>query len=102
MTESVIILVAIIGATLWLRRLIYQLGVSMAVDFAKLEASVKAEADAETAVETLLTTLTAEIKAISAGSSDPATQAKLDQLAADTDARTAALSAATVANTPAA
>lgn len=73
----------------------------MSIDFTKLEASLQAETDAETAVIALLGTLTAEIKTISAESNDPATQAKLNALASDADARTASLSAATIANTPA-
>lgn len=74
----------------------------MTVDFSKLEKALTDETDAEVAVENLLTTLTEEIKKISEASSDPATQTKLDQLASDTEARTTALTAATVANTPAA
>lgn len=73
----------------------------MSIDFSKLESALKAEADAETAVEALLNEMTAEIKAISAGSTDPATQAKLDQFAAEASVRAATLSAAIVANTPA-
>lgn len=74
----------------------------MSIDFTKLNASLQAETDAETAVEALLVTLTMEIKAISAASTDPATQAALDKLASDADQNTATLKATVVANTPAA
>lgn len=84
-----------------IEQLLIEQGKQMSVDTAKLEAALTAESDAETAVENLLVTLTTEIKAISVASTDTATQSKLDALTSDVENRTAALSAAVVANTPA-
>jgi arginyl-tRNA synthetase len=85
-----------------IERLLVYIGEHMAIDFTKLEASLKAETDAQTAVKALLVTLTNEIKKISSTSNDAGTQAKLDQLAMEVQARAADLSAATIANTPSA
>lgn len=82
-----------------IEQMLKQQGEQMALDFTKLEAALKKESDAELAVENLLKSLIQAIKDISAGSNDPATQAKLDQLAADTDARTDVLVAATLEGT---
>lgn len=71
------------------------------LDLTKLQAELTRETDAEVAVEKLLTDLTAAIKAIPP-STDPATQAALDDLTAKFAANTDGLVAATVANTPAA
>lgn len=84
-----------------IERLIIKEGEQMTIDYASFIDSQTKEADAEVAVAKLLTTLTEEIKEISASSSDPDTQAKLDKFTADTIARTQALVAATLANTPA-
>jgi hypothetical protein len=68
----------------------------------KAEASAKANSDAEDAVMGLLTTLSAQIAALKTTQTDPATVARVQALADALSAKAAALSAAVVANTPAA
>ena len=66
----------------------------------KLTADVAAETTVDASVETLLTQLSAEIKAISANSADPATVAALNGLTTQMETNAAALGAAVTANTP--
>jgi hypothetical protein len=68
----------------------------------KAEANAKAESDAEDAVVALLTTLSAQIAALKAGGTDPATVARITALSDALKARATQLGAAVVANTPAA
>lgn len=84
-----------------IEQILIRQGAQMALDFSRLEQALKDETDAEIAIMNLVTTLNTEIKAISAASKDPETQAKLNQLAADSEARKSALATATVAGTPA-
>ncbi len=87
----------------------------MALDFTKLEASVAAQAAQTAAVAVsaqhaidLLNQISAQLKAISGASTDPATQAELDKVTGEIDTSTlgltatvAAVDAAVVADTPA-
>lgn len=70
------------------------------IDLSKASASLAKIIAADAAVEALIVTLNVEIKTISAASTDPATQAALDELTAQIDAKTDELVAATVAGTP--
>ncbi len=71
----------------------------MAVDLTALTAEVTNNTSVENSVVTLLGNLTALIKAIPP-STDPVTQAALDQLTATLTANDKATAAAVVANTP--
>ena len=73
--------------------------IKMTLDWAKLEADIAAEQTAIDGVVKLLETLSAEIRNLP--TSDPATQAKIDGIASQLEAQTAALAAAVAANTPA-
>lgn len=73
----------------------------MAVDFTAMNAEIAHNTDVVTSVKTLLTQLTAMIQAIPP-SSDPVTQAALDDLTAKLKANDDDAAAAVVANTPAA
>lgn len=72
----------------------------MAIDLSKLTAEVANNTTVEGSVVTLLNQLTAIIKAIPP-STDPTTQAALDQLTATLAANDTALAGAVTANTPA-
>ena len=72
----------------------------MAVDLTKLTAEVARNTTVESSVVALLTQLTALIKAIPP-STDPVTQAALDQLATTLTTNDDTLAAAVAANTPA-
>ena len=74
---------------------------TMAVNLANITAEVATNSDATASVVALLANLTAIIKAIPP-SSDPATQAALDQLTQTLSANDTAIAAAVTANTPAA
>jgi hypothetical protein len=69
---------------------------------AAAEAAAKSNEDAEDAVIALLTTLSDQIKTLAAGSTDPAVTARIQALADGLKAKSDALAAAIVANTPAA
>jgi len=71
----------------------------MAIDLTKITAEVANNTTVEASVLALLTQLAAIIKAIPP-SSDPVTQAALDQLTSTLSANDTALAAAVVANTP--
>jgi hypothetical protein len=73
----------------------------MALDLTTLTAEVSRNTTVAGSVETLLAQLTAIIKTIPP-STDPTTQAALEQLAATLASNDTAVSAAVVANTPAA
>lgn len=66
------------------------------------EAAAKSNSDAEDAVQALLTTLSKQISDLKAAGTDPATVTRITALSDSLTARAAALSAAVVANTPAA
>lgn len=66
------------------------------------EAAAKSNSDAEDAVQTLLTTLSKQIADLKTAGTDPATVARITALSDSINARAAGLSAAVVANTPAA
>ena len=71
-------------------------------DFSKLHADVTAQNSVVAGVSTLLSQLSTEIAALkTAGNSDAATQAAIDDLAQKVEANSAALSQAVTANTPA-
>ncbi len=71
----------------------------MAIDLTTITANVAKNTDAANSAVTLLNNLTAIIKAIPP-SSDPTTQAALDQLSATLDSNNTAIASAVVANTP--
>ncbi len=71
-------------------------------ELAAAEAAAQANKDAEDSAEGLFTKLAEIIAALKAGSTDPATAARIQSLADALTARAAQLSAAVVANTPAA
>ena len=73
----------------------------MAIDLTSMTAEVANNSSVTGSVVTLLNNLTAIIKAIPP-STDPVTQAALDQLSTTLTANDAAAAAAVVANTPAA
>ena len=73
----------------------------MAIDLTKLTAEVANNTTVETSVVALLGQLTAIIKAIPP-STDPTTQAALDQLTATLTTNDSTIAAAVTANTPAA
>lgn len=66
------------------------------------ETAAKSNEDAEDAVMTLLDTLSQQIKALATGSNDPAVTARIQALADGLKAKSDALAAAIVANTPSA
>jgi hypothetical protein len=74
--------------------------IKMAIDLTKLTAEVTNNTTVEASVVALLQQLTAIIKAIPP-STDPTTQAALDQLTATLATNDQALAAAVTANTPA-
>lgn len=69
---------------------------------ANAESAAKSESDAEDAVVALLKTISAQIAALKAAGTDPATVARIQALADGLNAKAAALGAAVVENTPAA
>jgi hypothetical protein len=75
---------------------------ALADSIATLTASVAAETTVNASVVTLLQTLSAEVAALKANVTDPATIAQIDALAATIDQQTKALADAVAANTPAA
>ncbi len=74
----------------------------MAIDITKLQAAVAQETTVQQSAIVLLGALTTEIKSISAGTTDAATQASLDALVATMNTNNPALAAAVAQNTPAA
>lgn len=66
------------------------------------EKSARENADAEDAIITILDALKAEVAALKAAGTDPATAQRIEALAAALAARTPKLAAAAVAGTPAA
>jgi len=68
----------------------------------KAEAAAKANSDADDAAETLLLSISAMIADLKDHQSDPATAARIAALSDAINARASKLSAAVVANTPAA
>ncbi len=84
----------------WLLNRLVKQENKMAVDLTKLTAEVARNTTVEGSVVALLTQLTALIKAIPP-STDPVTQAALDQLSTTLTANDDAVAAAVAANTPA-
>lgn len=74
----------------------------MALDLTGLNTSITKLTSVVAGTETLLTALSDEIKTLSGQTTDPATQAQLDAMARQIDGNVTSLSAAIVANTPAA
>lgn len=74
----------------------------MALDLAALEAAVAKNTEVDESASVLLDALTAEIKRLADQSTNPAEQARLNELAASLAARNDALSAAVLKNTPSA
>lgn len=74
---------------------------TMAIDLTKITAEVANNTAVDASIEQLVQNLAAQIAAIPV-STDPATQAALDQLAATLGSNDSAIAAAVVANTPAA
>jgi hypothetical protein len=70
------------------------------IDLTKLTADVAAQTTVVASAVTLLQNLSAEIAALAAASTDPATQAALLTLQGELEANTATLSDAVAANTP--
>ena len=72
----------------------------MAIDLTALTAAVAQDTSVEQSAITLLQALTAEVTAISAGSTDPATQTALNALVTQVNTNVTNLGAAVAANTP--
>ena len=85
-----------------LTAMVQQLIKEQQMDISALTTEIANNTTVTASVESLLANLTAEIATISSGSTDAATQTALNALVATLQANDAGISAAVVANTPAA